>query len=60
MSKALEKAEGSNPIVVIAHDFTAEVRTKLQQMNAIFFFRRDSGWTDERWRAIRDNDYLRR
>jgi len=60
ISRALEKVEGSAPVVVIAHDFTAEVRAKLQQLNAIFFFRRDHGWTDESWRTIRDKDHLRR
>ncbi|APV48877.1 hypothetical protein BWI17_03785 [Betaproteobacteria bacterium GR16-43] len=60
MSKALEKTGTASPIVVIAHDFTAEVRAQLGRLNVIFFFRRDSGWTDESWRTIRDKEYLRR
>jgi hypothetical protein len=55
IAKALAKVEGSDQVVVIAHDFTAEVRAKLEQLGAIFFFQRDGGWTDERWRHIRDD-----
>jgi len=55
MAKALEKVASSDQVVVIAHDFTAEVRAKLEQLGTIFFFRRDGGWTDERWRQIRDD-----
>ena len=60
MAKALERAGSSAPLVVIAHDFTAEVRAQLEWLNAIFFFRRDSGWTDESWRTIRDKEQVRR
>jgi hypothetical protein len=60
MVKALEKVAPSEPVVVIAHDFTAEVRAALEQLNAVFFSRRDTGWTDESWRAIRDKPDRRR
>ena len=60
MARALDKAGGSQPVVVIAHDFTAEVRNMLGQLKAVFFFRRDTGWTDESWRAIRDKPGRRR
>ena len=38
MAKALEKVASSDQVVVIAHDFTAEVRAKLEQLGTIFFF----------------------
>lgn len=55
LAKALAKVRGTDPVVAIAHDFTAEARRTLEDMGAIAFWLQNGTWTDERWRAIRDH-----
>lgn len=56
LTKALKKCEAdSNRIIVVAHDFTLETRTLMEDKGIIAIFKSDFGWTDERWAYIRDN-----
>lgn len=54
LSKALSKSATSEPIVVVAHNFTAEARELLAGLNAQCFFTSDFFWTDERLAFIRN------
>jgi hypothetical protein len=56
LAKALQKAQAKpEPIVAVAHSFTAEARSLLAEVNAIGFARHDAfHWTDESYARIRD------
>ncbi len=54
--KALKKCQPtSDRIIIVAHDFTLEARTIMEEKRIIAIFKSDFGWTDERWAHIRDN-----
>ncbi len=56
LTKALNKCEPStDPIIVVAHDFTLEARSIMAEKQIVAIFKSDFGWTDERWAHIRDN-----
>jgi hypothetical protein len=55
LSKILIKAQTRNePLVVVAHNFTSEAVGLLSQFNAVYFFKSDYFWSDERLFSIRD------
>lgn len=54
MHRALKRLpETADPIVAIAHNFTAEANTMLAARSGIVFSLRDSFWSDELWAKIR-------
>ena len=55
LAKALDKAKASGePIVAVAHSFTAEARATLDAIGAQYFFTSDFYWSDASWSSIRD------
>jgi len=55
MAKALAKAKASGePVVAVAHSFTAEARATLDAIGAQYFFTSDFYWSDASWSGIRD------
>jgi hypothetical protein len=56
LTKALVKFEPTEEkVIVVAHDFTLEARSLMEEKGLIPIFKSDFGWTDERWAYIRDN-----
>jgi hypothetical protein len=55
MARSLAKAKSSGePIVTVAHNFTAEARAMLDAIGAQYFSRSDFYWSDASWSNIRD------
>jgi hypothetical protein len=55
LTKALNKFEATpEKVIVVAHDFTLEARTIMEEKGIIPIFKSDFGWTDERWAYIRE------
>jgi hypothetical protein len=53
-SKSLPKLPANGlKTVVVGWDFTIEARQIFSQADAQVFFERDHGWTDDRWRYIK-------
>ena len=54
LKKALAKARSGAQVVAVGHNFTAEARDLLADINAMCFFASDFYWTDSSWASIRD------
>jgi hypothetical protein len=60
LERSLAKARVSGePLVAVAHSFTAEARASLDAIGAYYFFTSDHYWSDESWsriHSIREGD----
>lgn len=55
ISKAISKLpEGTENVVVIAHNFTAEAKKILEGLKAVYFYKHSGYWSDASWHHIRD------
>jgi hypothetical protein len=55
LAKVLRKCSPeTEQVVAVAHDFTFEARDMLNQIDAVFFYKHDGAWSDDRWAYIRD------